>query len=90
MENLTVIMDYIREKYPQLSLLKDRSYWVALDRECKAFAAEIGLGYVTNGGRSWQDFNARPVIVNYFYHQQLRRNNRSDKDSVIGMRKGIW
>lgn len=79
----TVIMDYIRGKYPQLYPLyheiynhNDRSYWVALDRELKAFAAEIGLDYVTNDDQLARDFNAPPVIVNYFYHEQIKKSAR--------------
>lgn len=88
----TVIMDYIQKKYPQLYPLyheiydcKDCSYWITLDKECKSFAAEIGLDYVTNDDSMTRDFNAPPVIVNYFYHEQIRRNNRSDKPN--GARK---
>lgn len=79
----TVIMDYIREKYPQLYPLyheiynhNDRSYWIALDKELKAFAAEIGLDYVTNDAQLARDFNAPPVIVNYFYHEQIKKSAR--------------
>ncbi len=81
----TVIMDYIKEKYPQLSPLyheiydcKDRSYWTALDKECKAFAAEIGLDYVTNDDSMTRDFNTPPVIVNYFFHEQIKKSARKD------------
>lgn len=81
-----VIMDYIQRKYPQLYPLyheiydrKDLSFWIALDKECKAFAAETGLGYVTNDDQLSRVFNAPPVIVNYFYHEQIRKNNRSGK-----------
>lgn len=79
----TVIMDYIREKYPQLYPLyheiynhNDRSYWIALDKELKAFAAENGLDYVTNDDQLARDFNAPPVIVNYFYHEQIKKSAR--------------
>ena len=78
-----VIMDYIKEKYPQLTSLyheiydcRDRSYWVSLDKECKAFADEIGLDYVTNDDSRHKDFNAPPVIVNYFYHEQIKKSAR--------------
>ncbi|MCZ0860086.1 radical SAM mobile pair protein B [Methanocorpusculum sp. MG] len=88
----TVIMDYIKEKYPQLCPLyhtiydcKDRSYWITLDKELKAFAAEIGLDYVTNDDSMTRDFNAPPVIVNYFYHEQIKRSARKDSDNHAGI-----
>ena len=78
-----VIMDYIQGKYPQIYPLyheiydcKDRRYWVELDRDIKAFAAETGLDYVTNDDQLSRDFNAPPVIVNYFYHEQIRKSAR--------------
>lgn len=90
MENLnlrggykTVIMNYIQEKYPQLVPLyheiydcKDRSYWIALDKEIKSYAAGEGLDYVTNDDSMAREFNAPPVIVNYFYHEQIKKSAR--------------
>lgn len=79
----TVIMDYIRRKYPQFYPLyheiydcKDLSFWITLDKECKAFAAETGLDYVTNDDGMTRNFNAPPVIVNYFYHEQIKKSAR--------------
>ena len=63
--------------YHEIYDFKDRSFWITLDKELKAFAAEIGLDYVTNDDSMKRDFNAPPVIVNYFYHEQIRKNNRS-------------
>lgn len=79
----TVIMDYIQEKYPQLVPLyqeiynrKDRSYWEMLDARLKAFTAEIGLDYVTNDDSMTRPFDAPPVVVNYFYHEQIKKSAR--------------
>ena len=79
----TVIMDYINQKYPQLLPLyreiyfdKDRSYWKALDTELKAYAAKIGLDYITNDDSIKRPFDAPPVIVNYFYHEQIKKSAR--------------
>lgn len=82
----TVIMDNIREKYPQLLPLyqeiyqrKNRFYWESLDAALRSYAAEIGLDYVTNDDSMTREFSAPPVIVNYFYHEQIRKNNRAGK-----------
>lgn len=87
-----VIMEYIQEKYPQLLPLyheiydgKNRSYWTRLDKELKAYAAEIGLDYVTNDDSMTRDFNAPPVIVNYFYHEQIKKSAGKDKGSYAGI-----
>ena len=78
-----VIMDYIKEKYPALlPLYQDiysrgnRSYWEALNTELKEYAAEIGLDYVTNDDSMSRPFNAPPVIVNYFYHSEIKKSAR--------------
>ncbi|MBS6168283.1 MAG: radical SAM mobile pair protein B [Firmicutes bacterium] len=78
-----VIMDYIKEKYPALlplyqdiCSLGNRSYWEALDTELKEYAAEIGLEYVTNDDSMSRPFSAPPVIVNYFYHSEIKKSAR--------------
>ncbi len=82
----TVIMDYISEKYPHLLPLYreiyyngNRSYWEMLDIKLKAFTAEIGLDYVTNDDSMKRPFEAPPVVVNYFYHEQIKKSARKDK-----------
>ena len=84
----TVILDYIEEKYPQLSPVyreiynkKDRSYWEMLDMRLKVFAAEIGLDYVTNDDSIKRPFDAPPVIVNYFYHEQIKKSAQKEGKS---------
>lgn len=78
-----IIMDYIKEKYPALLPLyqdiynrNDRRYWEALDTELKEYAAEIGLDYVTNDDSMSRPFDAPPVIVNYFYHSEIKKSAR--------------
>ena len=80
-----VILDYIKEKYPALLPLyqaiynrKDRSCWEALDTELKEYAASIGLDYVTNDDSMSRPFDAPPVIVNYFYHSEIKKSARKD------------
>ncbi len=74
-------MDYIKEKYPALLPLYhdiysrgNRSYWEALDTDLKEYAAEISLEYVTNDDSMSRPFNAPPVIVNYFYHSEIKKS----------------
>ena len=83
-----IIMDYIEEKYPALLPLYqeiynrgNRSYWEALDTELKEYAAEIGLEYVTNDDSMSRPFDALPVIVNYFYHSEIKKSARKGGDN---------
>ena len=82
----TIILDYIKEKYPGLFPLYreiyqngNRSYWEVLDSELKAYAAQMNLDYVTNDDSMRRPFEAPPVVVNYFYHEQIRKSARSTK-----------
>ncbi len=81
----TVIMGYIKEKYPQLFPLyhaiytrKDRSYWEQLDASLKAYTSRIGLDYVTNDDSMKRPFEAPPVVVNYFYHEEIKKSAKKD------------
>ena len=81
-----VIMEYIQEKYPELLPLyheiydrKDRSFWEGLDTELRAFAAEMGLDYVTNDDSMARPFEAPTVVVNYFYHEEIKKSARTER-----------
>lgn len=76
----TAILAYIQEKYPRLLPLYreiyqagDRSYWQALDERLRNFAAQNGLDYAVNDDSISRPFAAPPVMVNYFYHEQIRK-----------------
>ena len=75
------IMEYIAQKYPDLMPLYrdiytrgDNGYWQWLDGEMRAYAKQIGLEYVTNDDTMRRPFDAPPVIVNYFYHSQIKKS----------------
>lgn len=74
------IFAYIKEKYPQLVPLydeiyrrKDMRYWAQLNDTVADYAARNGLEYVRNRDDLQRDFDAPPVIVNFFFHEQLIR-----------------
>lgn len=74
----TRILNWIVEHYPELSPLyeeiykkRDRSYWSALDAEMKTFTAEEGLPYVRDDDSQRADFGAPPIVVNYFFHEEI-------------------
>lgn len=80
-----VILNYIKEKYPHLLPLyqeiytrKNQSYWEMLDARLRDFTAKIGLDYVTNDDSMKRPFQASPVVVNYFYHEQIKKSARKN------------
>lgn len=78
-----VIMRYIREKHPELTPLYEeiythgsRLYWEMLDAEMRAYAERVDLPYVRNDDSMQRPFEAPPVIVNFFYHEEIRKSSR--------------
>ena len=78
-----VILRYIREKRPDLVPLYEdiylrgnRGYWQVLDGELRAYAEASGLPYVTNDDSMSRPFDAPPVVVNFFYHSEIKRSAR--------------
>ena len=76
-----VILQYIREKRPELEpLYRDiyqkgsRGYWQALDEALRAYCKGLGLPYVTNDDSMARPFGAPPVVVNFFYHSEIKRS----------------
>lgn len=82
----TIILDYIRQQHPTLWPLYqeiynqgNRRYWEMLDAELSAYAGEIGLDYVVNDDSLRRPFDAPPVIVNYFYHEKIKKSAKRGK-----------
>lgn len=76
-----IILDYIREKHPQLMPLYDeiyqrgnRCYWETLNDCLSAFAQEQGLRYVRDDDSFTQPFDAPPTVVNFFYHEEIKKS----------------
>ncbi len=77
-----VILDYIRQKRPELIPLYDeiyrhgiRLYWEELDASLREYAKKSGLEYVRNDDSMKNPFEAPPVIVNYFYHEEVKKSS---------------
>ena len=78
------VMTYISEKHPDLVPLYDRiynrrgpGYWGDLDAVMKRFTEEQRLDYVTNDDSMSRPFDAPPIVVNYFFHEKIRKSSRS-------------
>lgn len=81
-----VILEYIRAKRPELQslyheiyTLGDRGYWEALDTRLHALAQEQGLDYLRDDDSVRRPFHAPPVIVNYFYHEEIKRSAKGKR-----------
>ena len=77
----SVILEYINKRYPHLMPLYreiyqkgSRGYWEGLDAAIRQLAEKRGLPYLRNDDSMHRPFNEPPVIVNYFYHEQIKRS----------------
>lgn len=52
--------------------VQNYTYWL-LNR----FSEDQGLEYVTNDDSMSRPFDAPPIVVNYFYHERIRKSSRS-------------
>ena len=75
------IMEYIQEKYPSLFTLYDEiynqkrlDYWKSLEAEISTYAAQQNLPYRVNDLPYGRSEKGKPVLVNYFYHEKIKRN----------------
>lgn len=80
------ILDYIQEKYPDLTPLYqaiyqkgDRSYFRDLEQQAEKLAIENGCPFVDNELPYGRAEPGRPVIVDYFYHEEVRGSENTGK-----------
>ncbi len=76
-----VILNYIAEKHPDLVSLYDdiyrrnnRTYWSLLNDELAAFCKEEGLEYIRDDDSMKRPFDAPPIVVNYFFHEEVKKS----------------
>lgn len=77
------ILGYIAEKRPDLIPLYDAicrkgdlAYWRELDAELTTYAEGVGLEYRINDDTMERPFDAPPVMVNFFYHEKIKKSAR--------------
>ena len=81
------ILQYIQEKRPDLIHLYQeiygqgsRLYWEALDGSIRSYAEKNGLEYVRDDDSMRKPFDAPPVLVNFFYHEEIKKSAKMGKE----------
>ena len=76
-----VILDYIRKRHSELSPLYEeiynhgsRLYWETLNAALREYAKKNRLEYVRNDDSMQKSFDAPPTLVNFFYHEEIRKS----------------
>ena len=60
--------------YREIYQKGSRGYWEGLDAAIRQLAEKRGLPYLRNDDSMHRPFNEPPAIVNYFYHEQIKRS----------------
>lgn len=75
------IMEYIADAYPDLLPLyrqiynkNDITYWEILDQKVAEYAEKNGFMYVIDKEPFLRDPSGKPIIINYFYHSQIKQS----------------
>lgn len=82
------ILDYIQEKHSHLTTLYqaiyqkgDRSYFRGLEQQAEQLAMENGCPFVDNELPYGRAEPGHPVIVDYFYHEEVRGSENTGRRS---------
>lgn len=74
------ILNYIKDRYPELYPLYDeiynkgkKDYWEKLNKEIADFCKEEHLEYLRNDDSKKREINEPPIVVNYFYHEEITK-----------------
>lgn len=74
------ILEFIKNHYPNLYPIYDeiynktkRNYWEQLDKEIREFCKDQNLEYVRNDDSLKRGINEPPIVVNYFYHEEITK-----------------
>ena len=77
-------MDYIAAKYPHLMPLyeeiygkRNRGYFEALEKQAEEMARKHGCRFVDNETPYERVPQGHPIIVDYFYHEEVRGTSNS-------------
>lgn len=80
------ILDWIHQYHPELDSLyhdiytkKDRTYWSELDADMRAYTQREGLPYVRNDDSVRSKHGEPPVVVNYFFHEEIIPSARKEQ-----------
>ena len=78
------IMQYIAEKYSHLLPLykqiynqNDKTYWEILDKQVAEYARQNSLMYVVDKEPFLHNPTGKPIIINYFYHSEIKQSAKS-------------
>ncbi len=86
----TKILSWVHENHPELDSLYyeiytkgDRSYWAELDAKMRDFCQKEGFPYLRDDDSKRSDFGQKPVVVNYFFHEEVKKSAKKSGEKVL-------
>lgn len=80
------ILNWIHEHHSELDSLyheiysrRNFAYWYELDEMMHDFTAKNNLPYLRNDDSMKREFSAPPVVVNYFFHEEITNHKKTQK-----------
>ena len=80
------ILEWVHQHHPELDGLyhdiymkNDRTYWSELDSDMRHFCEAEGLPYVRNDDSRRSRHGEPPVVVNYFFHEEIIPSARKEQ-----------
>ena len=80
------ILDWVHENRPELDGLyhdiyskKSRDFWRELDAEVRAYAESQNMPYLRDDDTRRAPFGEPPVVVNYFYHEEVKKSAKQKR-----------
>ncbi len=68
--------------YQEIYDKKSRSYWTALDQQMREYTAQEKMPYLRDNDRHRSAFGEPPVVVNYFYHEEVRKSAKRSSGEI--------
>ena len=80
------IIEWVHEKHPELDGMyheiyskKSRDYWTSLDQRMREYTEKENMPYLRDDDQHRSPFGEPPVVVNYFYHEEVKKSAKKDK-----------
>ena len=81
------ILEWIHEHHPELDDLyheiyskKSRAYWTELDQKMRKYTARESMPYMRDDDQHRSEFGDPPVVVNYFYHEEVKKSAKKKQN----------
>ena len=75
------ILEWIHENHPDLDVLYkeiysqgSRLYWSAMDSRMREYTEKENMPYKRDDDSERSEFGKPPVVVNYFFHEEVKKS----------------